>query len=454
MIKDYNIKLVNNEEILYIYLDFNSEFASLNRKNNNKKLKEEIKDYLEKNNIDFKGCTVAIVVGGIMMGTLLLNKPITSKSYVSLSSSGTSSIVSIIDNVDTVSNIENENNIINNEINKDVVAQESIDYKTDESEESNKKIEKTNEQKNTTNTNKTNVNKSTVVNNNQNVSDTTNKVEENVEDIVEKSKSNLTYVTVYRSNGTVLTLELEEYIIGVVGAEMPASFNSEALKAQAVVARTYTLRTLKSGKKLTDSSSTQNYKTNSELKMLWSGSYNTYYNKIKNAVESTKGMYLTHSGTYIDAVYHSTSNGYTEDAKIVWGNSVPYLVSVSSAFDNSNKSYLTTTFYSYEDISKYLKNIVSDETNFNILSRNSSGRVSEIEVNGSIYTGVVFRNLLGLRSADFEIEKIDGGVNITTEGYGHGVGMSQYGANGMANNGYGFKDILLHYYSGVQLNYN
>lgn len=452
MIKDYNIKLVNNEEILYVYLDFNSEFANLNSKNNNKKLKEEIKDYLEKNNIVFKGCTVAIVVGGIMMGTLLLNKPITSKSYASLNSSGTSSIVSIIDNVDNSSNVENEHNIINNGINDDVIVKESIEDKVEETKESNKKVKKTSKIK--TSTNQTNVNKSTVVNNNQSVSENTNKVEEKIEELVENSKSNLIYVTVHRSDGTVLTIELEEYIIGVVGAEMPASFNSEALKAQAVVARTYTLRALESGKRLNDNSSTQNYKTNNELKTLWGSSYNTYYNKIKTAVESTKGMYLTYGGTYIDAVYHSTSNGHTEDSKNVWGNSVPYLVSVNSSFDNSNKSYLTTTFYSYEDISKKLNNIVSNETNFNILSRNSSGRVSEIEVNGNTYTGVVFRNLLGLRSADFEIEKVDRGVNITTEGYGHGVGMSQYGANGMANNGYDFKDILLHYYTGVKLNYS
>lgn len=444
LIKDYNIKLVNNEEILYIYLDFNSEFANLSVKRNDKELKSEIKKYLSENNIVFKGVTVAIVVGGIMMGTLLFNKPETSKNYSSFSSE-TGNIVSIIDKVDNAAQLEvnefNENNVENNvenvgnnveNVEKEKLTKEGVENKEVVKEEVNNKI-------------KNNVQKQEVINKQEEV-----KKEELVEEKVE-AESNLTYVTLYRINGNVLKIELEEYLIGVIGAEMPASFNIEALKAQAVVARTYTLRMLNSGKKIIDSSSIQNYKSNSELKALWGSSYNTYYKKIKNAVESTKGMYLTYNDEIIDAVYHSTSNGKTEDAVNVWGRSIPYLKSVDSIYDNLNKTYETVVFMSYDEVSIKLNNVVSSETNFNILKINDSGRVSEIEINGTIYSGVNFRNLLGLRSADFKIIKTDNGVNITTEGYGHGVGMSQYGANGMANNGYNFKNILFHYYNGCNL---
>lgn len=440
MIKDYSIKLVNNEEILYIYLDFNSEFANLNSKKNNKELKSEIKKYLSENNIDFKGVTVAIIVGGIMMGTLLLNKPESSRNYSSLSS-GRGNIVSIIEEVDDII-IDKNVGLDVNKFKEDVVKN---DVKKTEQEEQIKDIVKKEEivKKEVTNVIKNNVQKQEVVKKQEDT-----KKEELVK---EEQKNNLTYVNLYRTNGSVLNIELEEYIVGVVGAEMPASFNIEALKAQAVVARTYALRMINSEKRLTDSSSTQNYKSNSELKTMWGSSYNTYYNKIKNAVESTKGMYLTYNDEIIDAVYHSTSNGKTEDAVNVWGRSIPYLKSVDSIYDNLNKSYKNSIFMNYDEVSVKLNNVVSSETNFNILKLNDSGRVSEIEINGTIYSGVNFRKLLGLRSADFQITKSDNGININTEGYGHGVGLSQYGANGMANNGYNFKNILLHYYSGVSL---
>lgn len=447
LIKDYSIKVINNEEILYIYLDYNSEFASLDNSKKNKTIKDEIKKYLKDNNIDFKGVTVAIVVGGIMMGTILLNRAEDSKRY-KLVSNGVGNIVSIIDNVNIT-----KDEVVDEEI-------ESVIYDVNISEEKNE-TNQINEIKN-----------NNVISNDNNIKSETVKNEEIVNNIVEINKeeeieevqevkktvqedtkdenNNLTYIKVYRSNGEILDIELEEYLIGVVGAEMPASFNIEALKAQSVVARTYALKVLESGKNLTDNSSTQNYNSNNELKTIWGSNYNKYYQKIESAVYSTKGMYLSYNGEYIDAVYHSTSNGMTEDAYNVWGRSVPYLKSVDSIYDNLNKSYSKTIFMTYDEVSVKLNNIVSYETVFNI-QKNNSGRVSEIEINGIIYSGVVFRNLLNLRSADFVIEKNDTGINITTEGYGHGVGMSQYGANGMANNGYSFKDILFHYYTGVKL---
>lgn len=246
-------------------------------------------------------------------------------------------------------------------------------------------------------------------------------------------------------------MDLEEYLIGVVGAEMPASFQMEALKAQAVVARTYALKLLASGKKLTDTVSTQVYKDNNELKKLWGNSYSTYYQKIKEAVTSTKGVSVYYQGNYINALYHSTSNGKTEDASMVWGNSVPYLKSVDSKWDVQASSYLREIKEDFTNVLNLLG--ISNDTNiqFEIISRDESGRVEKIKVGDKIFDGVTFRNLLKLRSTDFSIMVINNQVSITTKGYGHGVGLSQYGANGMAQEGYTYKEILKHYYTGVEV---
>ena len=234
---------------------------------------------------------------------------------------------------------------------------------------------------------------------------------------------------------------------------MPALFHEEALKAQSVIARTYALKAKAQNKVLTDNESTQSYKSNDELAKMWGTSYNNYHNKVKTAVLATKGEYLTYNGQYIEALYHSTSNGKTETSTNVWGNSYPYLVSVSSEYDYLNPSFESTKTFTYEELSNLLQSDINKDTLFTILGKTEGDRVSFIEVAGKKYTGVDFRNLLGLRSADFEIEKQDTNIIIKTKGYGHGVGMSQYGANGMAKNGYFYKDILLHYYKGVSLSH-
>jgi len=218
-----------------------------------------------------------------------------------------------------------------------------------------------------------------------------------------------------------------------------------------VVSRTYTLKCISIGKTLTDNASTQMYKSKGELQSMWGANFNSYYAKVKQAVDSTKGEYLTYNGTYIDAVYHSTSNGRTEDASNVWGNSYPYLVSVESSYDNTNPSFSISKSFSYSELSSKLGFSVNGDSEFNILGYTSGGRVSSISIDGNIFSGVSFRSMLGLRSADFDIVKNNDGVVITTRGYGHGVGMSQYGANGMGKAGYSYRDILLHYYPGVSL---
>lgn len=434
MINGYNIRKINGEEVLCLYLDLSSEFANLDSEKN-KSLKKDIKKYIKKNKINFKGVKVALVIGGFLVGTIMLNNI----KQPDNNFNNNNSIVAIM-------NEEHDNIIDNNTLQEDETKEENVVLQDSDDNIDNKV---NNLENNTTNQ----INKKKVKNRDNVVKESNNKVEvKKEEDIVkEEVIDNNIYVNVRRNNGNIEKYELEEYIIGVVGAEMPASFNKEALKAQSVVARTYALKSIKNNKQLTSDNSTQNFKDNNELKKMWGINYKTYYNKIKSAVLETKGLYLSYNNDYVDAVYHSTSNGNTEDAVYVWGNSVPYLKSVSSEYDNTNKNYNITITLTYNEISNKLKNSIDSNTKFNIISRTSGNRVKEIEINGTTYSGVEFRKLLNLRSADFSIENNGANIVISTNGYGHGVGMSQYGSNGMANNGSSYRDILLHYYTGVSI---
>lgn len=253
------------------------------------------------------------------------------------------------------------------------------------------------------------------------------------------------------TNGTVVTMNLEDYIVGVVASEMPASFQTEALKAQAIAARTYAMKKTADGSVLQNSTANQVYKSESQMKQMWGSSYTTYYNKIKNAVDSTQGVVLTYNGKYIDAFYHSISNSKTEMPKYVWGSSMPYLQSVSSNWDTKVKGFEVSTNITYSKLSSKLGKTINKNTEFKILSETVSGRVESIKIGDSTYSGVKLRSLLGLRSTDFSIVKGDTSVTVTTKGYGHGVGMSQNGANEAAKEGYTYKQILQHYYTGVAI---
>lgn len=416
MIDAYKIKIIDDEERLFIYLNYNYEFASFNFKRSHDSIAKIIKEYIKKNNIIYKGSLVSIICGGMILGTVnLKNIDNDYKKY------------------DYVASPDVVLNINELEIERPQVELKKIEDK----KEINKDI----------------IVKKTSSNNDIKKDERVNKKEEVVVNSPKKEVKETdtnTYVKVKRNSG-VVTIELEEYLIGVVGSEMPASFNIEALKAQAVVSRTYALKAINTGKTLTDDVKTQTYKDNNELKKIWGSSYDTYYKKIKNAVDSTKGQYLTYNGKIIDAVYHSTSNGKTEDSKNVWGNSIPYLVSVDSSFDNLNPSFEKTVFVSYTDLSNKLKLEINSDTTIKLVGVTVGDRVSYINILDKTFTGVEFRNILGLRSADFDIEKTDTGLNIITRGYGHGVGMSQYGANGMAKNGSNYVEILKHYYKGVEI---
>ena len=407
MITRYEIR--DNE--LLLYLDFNYEFAKIN--GNNSSLINNIKKYIRNKNIVFSGTTIVLIVGGIVAGKIWITP---TNDFQVDNSYKEEQKEEIIPNNNT---IESD---VSNDLKQEIIDTPSVNIisQVKQDNKENKEVNSSGQKQ--------------------------IKVESSLSE--EPIDTNI-YVTLSRSSGEVITLELEEYVIGVVGYEMPASFNIEALKSQAVIARTYALKTISRGQKLTDNNSTQGYKSNAELQRLWTSSYSTYYNKIRNAVISTQGEYLSYNGTYIDCVYHSTSNGKTESSSNVWGNYYPYLVSVESIYDYTNPSFQKDTFITYDDISNKLGILIDNNTSFNILSYTVSDRIDAIQINNSIFTGVELRNKLGLRSTDIEIIKSEEGVIFRTKGYGHGVGLSQYGANGYANNGYTYKDILRHYYTGV-----
>ena len=252
--------------------------------------------------------------------------------------------------------------------------------------------------------------------------------------------------------GNVENKELEEYVVGVVAAEMPASFNVEALKAQAIASRTYAYYKMTHSDKDYDvisDISDQAYITNDQMKEKWQDDYEEYYKKVKKAVDDTKNEIMTYNGEVIKAFYFSMSNGYTEEVSTVFGESYPYLKSVKSEWDNpSLNKYEVITKISTEDFCNKLS-IECNDIIINNQKHDKTGRTTTISVNSKTFKGTDFRKLLDLRSTDFKIKVDNNEVIITTKGYGHGVGMSQYGANGMAEEGYNYHEILNYYYQNI-----
>ena len=253
--------------------------------------------------------------------------------------------------------------------------------------------------------------------------------------------------------GSIENKELEEYVVGVVAAEMPASFDVEALKAQAIASRTYAYFKMTHSDKEYDvisDISDQAYITVDQMKEKWGTDFDEYYKKVTKAVEDTKNEIMTYNDEVIKSFYFSMSNGYTEDVYPVFGEEYPYLKSVRSKWDNSSlNKYEVTTDFTKEDFCNKLS-ISCDSINIESQTYDDTGRTSTIVINSKSFKGTEFRKILNLRSADFRINVTDNGVSITTEGYGHGVGMSQYGANGMASEGYDCYTILNYYYQGIQ----
>ena len=252
-------------------------------------------------------------------------------------------------------------------------------------------------------------------------------------------------------NNTIKEINLEEYIIGVLAGEMPASFELEALKAQAVASRTYAIYKINNSYEdydVIDTINDQVYLTKEEMQEKWGSDYDEYYNKLYTSVSSTKDLVLKKNDKIIKAFFFSMSNGFTEDSITVFkeGN----LEGVESKWDNKSlNNFEVTTEFTQECLKEKLS--INENINLKIISRSDTNRVTSIEVNNKTYTGIEFRKILSLRSTDFDIEKTSNGYNITTRGNGHGVGMSQYGANGMAQEGYKFDEILKYYYKDTEI---
>jgi stage II sporulation protein D len=266
--------------------------------------------------------------------------------------------------------------------------------------------------------------------------------------------------------GTVTTMEMGQYLIGVVAAEMPASFGPEALKAQAVAARTETLYHILLYKSPThpdadicdDPTDCQAYKTESELREKWGDSYDAYIKKITDAIRATDGECLIYGGEPIQAVFHSSSAGQTADSGEVWENSLPYLVSVKSPESAADvPNYVSTVTVSLSDFKATVLNYYpqaafpKDRAKWvTDITHTESGRIKTVKVGGVTVSGTSLRAMFGLRSTAASIAVDNKNVTFTTTGYGHGVGMSQYGANAFASEGKNYREILTWYYTGVQ----
>ncbi len=259
-------------------------------------------------------------------------------------------------------------------------------------------------------------------------------------------------------NTTGENIPFEDYIVGVVGAEMPISFEEEALKAQAVAARTYAYKRIDDINKSVDHKSIgQAYNSIDDMKNKWGDNFDTYYNKVKNAVYDTQGIIMTYDNEPIEAVFHSTSAGITEVSENIWGKSLPYIKSVDSKVDEKAPNFIYTTSIPNSQIIDMLSKKYPDIDKNNIINsfetgeRSEAGYVLNVNVCDKKISGRDIRTMFGLRSTNFTIEKTKDSINFTTKGYGHGAGMSQYGANFMAQDGSSYEEILLHYYDGISL---
>lgn len=261
-----------------------------------------------------------------------------------------------------------------------------------------------------------------------------------------------TMVTVFRAEKNEYNeLPLEEYLIGVVSGEMPASYELEALKAQAVAARTYTLNIMETESAIYDTVQHQVYMDQDQLKERWGDDFDQYYNKVKQAVNETEGEIIEYNGERIKPLYFSISNGYTENSEDYWANEIPYLKSVNSEWDKTAPNYEQVVEFDLKTLRSKFNNPKLTKSDFKILSRTEGRNIDEVLIGDTVYSGREVRELLGLRSSDFSFEFKDNKVLITTYGYGHGVGMSQYGANQLAKMGKNYEEIIQYYYQNVNI---
>ena len=260
------------------------------------------------------------------------------------------------------------------------------------------------------------------------------------------------------ANGTV-QLDAESYLIGVIAAEMPSGFAAEALSAQAVAARSYLLaHSSLYGKPrhsnadvCADSSHCQAYLSDAELRQRWGSSFDARYAKLQQAVAETRGLVLTYGGQIAEAPFCSACGGSTEAASAVWGGALPYLSGGSCGYCSHAPRYRQTEVLSLQSAAQQLDCQTEDLLNMQLIAESDGGRVAQIRIGGSTYSGTQLRSKLNLPSAAFCWLTDGEELRIYCRGFGHGVGLCQYGADGMAAEGAHFTAILQHYYPGTQL---
>ena len=257
-----------------------------------------------------------------------------------------------------------------------------------------------------------------------------------------------------------VSLSLDEYLTGVVAAEMPSSFESEALRAQAVAARTYYYKKASldlpehhGASVCTNPGHCQAYVSHEEFSKRHNDPDGVLWNKVTEAVTSTSGLIMEYDDQPINAVFHAISGGNTETCQEVWGGSLPYLQSVDSSSDKEVPTYASTNQFSLTEFNQIIKEQFG-VTPVGPLVGNTEyttgGGVKQIEIYGQWCEGTKMRTAFGLRSTNFTLEQESDAVTFHVRGYGHGIGMSQYGANAMAKQGYDYRAILQHYYSGIE----
>ena len=291
------------------------------------------------------------------------------------------------------------------------------------------------------------------------------KKDENVEQYNYKEFNKIKLL--HKKDKKIEEIPLDEYLLGVVSAEMPANFEQEALNAQALVARTYTIYSIKRNKNkhegadICDSSTCcQAWISKEDRLARWNEDVREeYWNKIVKAVNTTKGKVITYNGDVIDAFFHSNSGGITEIPVNVWGGTnFPYLQSVQTSGEEGYSQYSSEVTLTQEELINKIRakhsdfNIdISQQDSVKILEYTEAGRVKNIQIGNLKLSGVEVRSLLGLKSTNFKIEINNGKVTFIVTGYGHGVGMSQTGADSMAKQGSNYEEIIKHFYTGVEI---
>ncbi|MCD7893934.1 MAG: stage II sporulation protein D [Erysipelotrichaceae bacterium] len=254
------------------------------------------------------------------------------------------------------------------------------------------------------------------------------------------------YIVEVKTNEGILNIELEVYLIGVVAGEMPVDFEIEALKAQVVASRTFVLSRNLSVDNTTNS---QVYLDNDTLLQQWGNQYNNYLAKIQQAIDETSYEVMMYDGQYVSALFFSCSNGQTVNSEDCFTEEVSYLQSVDSHWDEKlDPNYIQTKTFSKNELATLFHETLND---ISITAYTDSGYVKSVIVNDTTYTGREIREILSLASSCFSIKLTSDGYVFTTYGSGHGVGMSQYGAQGMALEGYSYEDILKHYYQNIEI---